>query len=130
MNFLPPFLHRWLNRPEALEQPIRYRQLRYVVDIGDAQTPRGDELVIVGTDDQPKWAVLACPCGCGHVLNVNLMRTHRPHWIMIRQPDGTISLLPSLWVRDVKCRSHFFVYRSRIIWAGEYDESTTPDWVQ
>lgn len=110
-------LDRWLDRSEVLEQPIRLKHLVYIEDLADAQTPAEDEILLVGTNDRPKWAVLACPCGCGHVLNVNLMSSHYPHWRMMKNYDGTISLRPSLWVRDAKCVSHFFIHRSRIAWA-------------
>ena len=127
MNFLLRMLTRWLDRPEALAAPATIRAVRYVEDLVDAQAPKGDEIIFVGSPASRKWAVIQCPCGCGHVLNVNLMRTHRPHWTLQTHGDRTMTLLPSLWVKDAKCRSHFFMHRNRIVWArGEdYDERWT-----
>jgi hypothetical protein len=127
MDFLSRLLARWLDRTEILKEPVKIRSVRYVEDLGDAQTPHGDEVILVGNSKFRKWAVLRCPCGCGHVLNVNLMRTHRPHWTMQIHPDHTVTLLPSLWVKDSKCRSHFCLHRSRIVWAdgSDYDDRWT-----
>lgn len=130
MNFLSRLLARWLDRPEALAAPVRIRTTRCVEDLCDAQTPKEDEIIFVGSSKARKWAVIRCPCGCGHVLNVNLMRTHRPHWTLQLHGEGTITMLPSLWVKDAKCRSHFFLHRNRIVWAqGEgYDERWARDY--
>jgi Family of unknown function (DUF6527) len=129
MSFLSRLLANWLNRPEVLSAPLWIRATRYVEDLGDAQTPHDDEIIFVGSAKIQKWAVIRCPCGCGHVLNVNLMRTHHPHWNLQRHEDGTMTILPSLWVKDAKCRSHFFLHRNRTVWAqGDgYDERWTRD---
>lgn len=127
MNARLQYFERWLNRPEVLALPQRFKRVRYFEDFCDAQAPLDDEAHVVGTLERPKWAVLSCPCGCGHVLNVNLMRTVRPSWNMTVHGDGTLTLLPSLWVRDAACRSHFFLFRSRIVWARPDDHEIPPE---
>jgi hypothetical protein len=122
MNSRLLYYERWLNRPEVLALQEKFNRVNYVEDSCDAQTPGAGEIVFVGSKVRPKWAVIACPCGCGHVLNVNLMKSVRPSWDLTFHSDGTISLLPSLWVRDARCRSHFFLYRNRIVWAQPEDD--------
>lgn len=75
-----------------------------------------NELIIVGSEDNPKWAVLQCPCGCGEQIDVNLMRSRRPFWRLYRTTEG-VTLWPSLWVPAWKCGSHFWIVDSTVLWA-------------
>src|SRR5271168_5126321 len=70
----------------------------------------------VRRDSVPLWVVLQCPCRCGERLNVNLMRTARPHWTL-SLTRGKASLSPSLWVSTNKCGSHFWLVDNGVIWA-------------
>jgi hypothetical protein len=69
-----------------------------------------DTLAIVGSKEDPKWAVFECPCGTGHTIMLNMSSARRPFW---RLAEGSLgpSLLPSvdfcdgythchLWLRD------------------------------
>ncbi|WP_436231260.1 DUF6527 family protein [Caballeronia sp. LjRoot29] len=58
---------------------------------------------------------MICPCGCGEVIELNLLKQARPCWSAEEHPDGTISLVPSVW-RQRGCRSHFFLRRGGIEW--------------
>jgi hypothetical protein len=80
-----------------------------------ADLPRnlGAALYIVG--QTPKWAVLKCPCGCGEVIDVNLMQARHPSWTLSFR-DGKVTLLPSLWVPEERCGSHFWIRDSKIDW--------------
>jgi hypothetical protein len=62
------------------------------------------------------WAAaLICPCGCGEVIELNLLKQVRPCWDIEEHQDGSVSLMPSVW-RQKGCGSHFFVRRGRIDW--------------
>jgi hypothetical protein len=62
------------------------------------------------------WAAsMVCPCGCGEVIELNLLNQTRPCWSAQEHPDGTVTLAPSVW-RQRGCRSHFFVRHGRIDW--------------
>jgi hypothetical protein len=74
----------------------------------------GSALYVVG-GDHPKWAVLKCPCGCGEVIDVNLMKSRSPFWTLSLK-DGKATLKPSLWVPAERCGSHFFINDNRIDW--------------
>jgi hypothetical protein len=68
----------------------------------------------VGTNEKKKWLRFVCPCGCGAVLALNLMRSQTPCWTVQEHEDGSISVQPS--VDAQKCGAHFWVRRNRIDW--------------
>lgn len=72
-------------------------------------------LAIVESGGRRKWAMLRCPCGCGEVLAMNLMSTHRPRWDVRVTASGDASLYPS--VDSTKCGAHFWLKQGRIVWA-------------
>ena len=68
-------------------------------------------VLVVGTP--PKWALLACPCGAGHVVHLNLANTGAPRWRVAGDEEPSVS--PSIDVRDT-VRCHFWVRRGRVDW--------------
>lgn len=67
----------------------------------------------------PRWLVIACPCGCGSEIPVNLDPRAGPAWHLYRGARG-LSVYPSVW-RDTDCESHFIIHRDRI-WMSESRE--------
>ena len=78
-------------------------------------------LYVVGERGEDWFAAMACPCGCGATIDLNLVPPGRPCWKLTVHPDGSPSLMPSVW-RQVDCRAHYFVQRGRIVWARPSDE--------
>ena len=76
--------------PEQLEDGILYISQRY------------------GT------ATHTCCCGCGMEVNTPLTPTD---W-SIRINDNTVTLYPSIGNWSFPCRSHYWIRRSNVIWAG------------
>jgi len=72
------------------------------------------KLVLVGAADKAKWLRFACPCRCGEVLSLNLMGSYYPRWSVKSNPDGTLSVSPS--VDATACGSHFWIRSNRIDW--------------
>lgn len=72
------------------------------------------KLVFIGSTEKPKWLRFSCPCNCGAVIALNLMRTHSPHWRAEVHDDGGVTVYPSVDATD--CGSHFWIRRSRIDW--------------
>jgi hypothetical protein len=72
-------------------------------------------LYIVQEDGFVELAAMLCPCGCGRVLQMNLLPDERPCWSVDRHADGTSTLHPSVW-RKTDCRSHFWLRRGRVVW--------------
>jgi len=67
-------------------------------------------------DGDEDWCVgLMCPCGCGQRIELPLIQEAKPRWKLHIEPDGTPTLVPSVWLRD-GCRSHFFVRRGKVKW--------------
>ncbi len=81
----------------------------------------GNRIYIVGQTDNPKWAVLACPCPNRERIDVNLMRSRSPSW-RIKIDQTGVSLWPSLWMpKTNSCGSHFWLRHSKVIWAQVSD---------
>jgi len=63
--------------------------------------------------------VVRCPDGCGETLIVNLdPRAGKAWWL--DQRGGRVTLYPSVW-RDAGCKSHFIVWRGKIIWCDRFE---------
>jgi hypothetical protein len=79
---------------------------------------------------RPRLLLLACPCGCGEELPINLDARAAPAWRLYRNRRAGMSLFPSVW-RETGCESHFVIWRDKIFLFGQYDEdidtSTHPD---
>lgn len=83
----------------------------------------GDAVIV---DRQgPRWLVLKCPCGCGAELPVNLDRRAGPAWRLYMSRKG-ISVYPSVW-RDTDCKSHFIIWRDKILMIGPQYDDYWPD---
>ncbi|WP_246622445.1 DUF6527 family protein [Rhizobium laguerreae] len=58
---------------------------------------------------------MRCPCGCGDMIELMILRGARPRWDISIDKAGHPSLHPSVW-RKSGCRSHFWVREGRILW--------------
>jgi hypothetical protein len=76
---------------------------------------RADTIYEIGDDDCTWSAALRCPCGCGEMIHLSLVQDATPSWRILKAKSGLVTLLPSVW-RTVGCKSHFIIYRGRIIW--------------
>jgi hypothetical protein len=72
-------------------------------------------LYVVAEDGFEEQAAMLCPCGCGHVLHMNLLPDERPCWLLTRHQDGSASLRPSVW-RTKDCRAHFWFKKGHVYW--------------
>lgn len=72
-------------------------------------------LYLIEDDGFLEHASMRCPCGCGHIIYLNLLVDESPCWSVLVHDDGAVSLNPSIWRRD-GCRSHFFFKRSKVLW--------------
>lgn len=96
--------------------PPYYRKVFVVPSMDDVPANLSKNIFLVNRGGVNRWVVLACPCGCGERLDVNLMSNRRPYW-RLRHHRGAVSLLPSLWVPKDRCGSHFWLIRNRVLWA-------------
>lgn len=69
-------------------------------------------VVLVGSP--PKWAILKCPCGGDHDIDLNLGNPGAPRWSI--QDDKRVSIRPSVDVQDPDGRCHFWLRDGRVRW--------------
>jgi hypothetical protein len=62
----------------------------------------------------PRALVMRCPDGCGETLTINLDPRSGKAW-EVDQRNGRLTLYPSVW-RKEGCRSHFIIWRDRLLW--------------
>lgn len=110
MNWLTTFW-AWLTRPFR-RKPRPWGSV-VVDDIPEAARP--GVVYLVGEGGHLWFAAFVCPCGCGELVQLNLLPDARPRWSAERHPDGTVTIAPSVW-RVAGCRSHFFLRRGRVEW--------------
>lgn len=65
--------------------------------------------------DPAKWAVLECPCGRGHVLELNLAHPGRAKWCVVSADGKAPSLSPSIDFKGER-RCHFWLREGRVRW--------------
>ncbi|MHB1701030.1 MAG: DUF6527 family protein [Acidobacteriaceae bacterium] len=75
----------------------------------------GDAVLIAR--DTPRWLLLKCPCGCGEQIPVNVDKRADKAWRLYRGANRSLTLFPSVW-RDTGCKSHFVIWRNRILMFG------------
>jgi len=66
-----------------------------------------------------EMAALACACGCGHRVMLNLLDQHH---LVIEGKFPTVT--PSILVSDAPCLSHFFIRRGQVEWAQQWSKET------
>src|SRR5690242_6882015 len=98
-------------RREVLAGAPFFARLVRTEDFDRSTVPPPRTMIVEAPAQHPKWAYFRCPCGCGALRSVNLMRTHRPFWEIGVERGALVSLYPSIWV-DGQCESHFWVIRS------------------
>lgn len=62
-----------------------------------------------------KTAVHKCACGCGEEVVTPLGPTD---WSILIE-NGTATLYPSIGNWSFACRSHYFVRKGKVVWAGQ-----------
>ena len=71
---------------------------------------------LVGDEHRPGWAVFACPCGTGHIVQVNLERNRtQPAWSVTEGPSGP-SIRPSIDVHGDRQRCHYWLRDGAVRW--------------
>jgi hypothetical protein len=79
------------------------------------EKPLAETVYLVGEGEYLWFVAFVCPCGCRELIQLNLLPDTCPRWGIVRNPDGTVTLAPSVW-RTTGCRSHFFLRQGRIDW--------------
>jgi hypothetical protein len=64
-----------------------------------------------------RWLHVRCPCGCGDVISLSLLKYHFPSWSLTWHRDGTLSVAPAVW-NGRGCGSCFSIEKGEVRWAG------------
>jgi len=93
-----------------------YRVCR-VAEKPDRMAPR--RVYVLGEEGDDWAAVFVCPCGCKADVWLNLLAHSdgRPTWTVEGREGAKVHINPSVW-RQTGCRSHFFIRKGRVVWAG------------
>lgn len=75
-------------------------------------------LYVVQEDGFTEQAALLCPCGCNHLIQLNLQSDERPYWRIKNHANQTSTLRPSVWRKD-KCASHFWFRNGKVVWCSK-----------
>jgi len=71
-------------------------------------------IYIVG-ENHCKWlAMLICPCGCGDVIQLNLLPECDDQWT-IKIKRKLITITPSI-NRRLSCKAHFLIIKGHLEW--------------
>ncbi len=89
--------------------------LRTVVVDEMPEPAKRNALYIYRSNGHQWGAALECPCGCGSLIELNLLPEGNPSWKTTLHWDSSISLYPSIW-RKVGCKSHFWIKQGLIKW--------------
>ena len=102
-------LKEYLRR--LLERIFGRRRHRFLIECM-LEEPEQIELFrvyVLGEEGYEWTAVFVCPCGCGHVIRLNLLEGgNRPTWRVSHDPRKFVTVHPSVW-RHVGCASHFII---------------------
>ena len=107
----------WLRR---LRLPWRRWRVVGQVDAADElpESLAPKDAVLIGTLEQPRWIAFDCPCRDRHRVMLNLDRSRRPTWRLVRADRLTIA--PSVDELRQGVRCHYFVKAGRIEWVRSY----------
>jgi Family of unknown function (DUF6527) len=98
--------------------PAFWYQRRVYTGIRTTDVPdklESGKVYLIGENDHLWSAALKCPCGCGTVLEINLVPDIRPRWSVAEDKDGYVTIEPSIW-RKKDCECHFRITRGMVRW--------------
>lgn len=77
-------------------------------------------IYIVGENGYHWVAAFKCPCGCGDLIQLNLLKEAIPFWNILFQEEELITIYPSI-ERKIGCKSHFNLTKGQITWWSTND---------
>lgn len=70
--------------------------------------------VVLALEGHDKWLYFKCPCECGEIVCLNLMRSQSPKWRVELNRFGQYSVFPS--VDSQTCGSHYWIRNGHVEW--------------
>ena len=96
--------------------PFRPWRLAGLVDAADEVPDRlpSKAVVVVGSEDYPKWLAFDCPCGQNHRILIPLDKAKKPHWRV--ESHKRLSIFPSVDAMRAGVRCHYVIRNGRTKW--------------
>ncbi len=107
----PDLIDLWRRSP--LSRKPRLGRVLSVADRSEVPDPLPRHAIVL-SGSPPKWAILACPCGHGHTIELNLTNPRRPTWTVAH--NGAATIHPSIDIQDPTRRCHFWLRQGRVHW--------------
>ncbi|WP_221445042.1 DUF6527 family protein [Pseudomonas fluvialis] len=77
-----------------------------------------DELVLVKSGGQEKWACFICPCGCGNRMQLSLNPKVRPNWRVLSDWLNRPTIHPSIRQLNA-CWGHYWIRSGEVDWCAD-----------
>jgi len=108
-----------VNAARRVRRHPRARLTGIIVTRGRADLPaRLNPRLVYQLGEHAKWAVLACPCGRGHTLELNLASPARAQWTLTTSTSDQPSLHPSVDFKGDR-RCHFWLRDGVVRWVAD-----------
>jgi hypothetical protein len=115
-NLLTSARNRAINLARRLRRRPRAKLTRIITLAGRNDLPPNlNPRRVYQLGEPGKWAVMTCPCGRGHVIELNLAHPGRARWSVTADAAGAPSVRPSVDVQS-EHRCHFWLQSGRIVW--------------
>lgn len=101
------------SRAHAYRNVVQYGPLHWVNSQAEAAPLlSSNTIVMVKGTSGAKWLLMNCPDHCGEVRRISVSEAMPPAWQFRAEPDGTISLFPSVHLTS-GCRVHFVLRHNK-----------------
>lgn len=121
MNHLITLVRSWTVRRYRRARRHSHSRISQVVNVSGREDLPGhlhpQRLYLLG-GAMPKWALLDCPCGRGHVIELNLANPARTRWRVTTNDAGQPSVHPSIDFQG-EPRCHYWLDRGRVHWVRD-----------
>lgn len=90
-----------------------------IVEAGNSMQIPSKVLVITKKGSTFTWIRYKCPCGCGEIISLSLSPVIEPYWsisIDNKNERQMVTISPSVYMRNTKCNSHYFITKNKVIW--------------
>lgn len=91
---------------------------RIVTDHPSLDSLENGWIYVVGGPGYQKWAYFRCPADYDEIIQLSLMKKHRPRWSVAIDFLQRPTIHPSVRQLDGSC-AHFWVRKGRIDWCAD-----------
>lgn len=100
--------------------------IEYVESLPEENSTQERIVYIVGENGHYWVAALKCPCGCGDLIQLNLLPAGRYVWRLVVTKES-FSIYPSV-DRVFSCKSHFNLTNGNVVWWTSDEQAKLDQW--